>query len=357
MMSMMSDAKALFEEWIAAVAGAVESFIGRYAPRPRIVLGGESTGVLTARLHSARKGPPLADVSFRISNGRPSPSLPAAWQAAFRGSRVETDLAPAHVLFRPLDFPRQAADFLDGMIRAQIDRLTPWTASEAVFGITQAAPIAGDRIALTLAATSKQKIQPLLALAQDLGAVSVTGRVEPTDATDGTKPVTIFERRLTGASALDAPRLLRITLLGTCVAALALFAISLYVVGSLEAEQQELQARIAQRRAALRLNPASGSAETLLARRKQTSPSSVMVLEGISRVLPDTTYVTELRIEGDKMQVAGLTQDAPSLIRLIEQSPQFTRATFFAPTTRAPEDSGERFHVEAHVTPYYGSGS
>jgi general secretion pathway protein L len=82
-----------------------------------------------------------------------------------------------------------------------------------------------------------------------------------------------------------------------------------------------------------------------------------MVLEGISRVLPDTTYVTELRIEGDKMQVAGLTQDAPSLIRLIEQSPQFTRATFFAPTTRAPEDSGERFHVEAHVTPYYGSGS
>jgi general secretion pathway protein L len=95
----------------------------------------------------------------------------------------------------------------------------------------------------------------------------------------------------------------------------------------------------------------------MLAKRKQTSPSSVMVLEAISRVLPDSTYVTELRVEGDKMQVVGLTQDAPSLIKLLEQSPQFTRATFFAPTTRAQNDPGERFHIEAHITPYFGSGS
>src|ERR1700721_4759315 len=99
-MTILSEASALCDEWIAAVAGAIDSMIGRYAPRPQIVLGGESTGVLTARLKSARKGPALSDISFRISNGRPSPALPADWQGAFRGSPVETDLAAAPGFFR-----------------------------------------------------------------------------------------------------------------------------------------------------------------------------------------------------------------------------------------------------------------
>ena len=100
-----------------------------------------------------------------------------------------------------------------------------------------------------------------------------------------------------------------------------------------------------------------GSALGLLAKRKQTGASDVVVLEALSQALPDGTYVTELRIDGDKVQIVGMTQDAPSLIRLIERSPQFSRATFFAPTTRAPNEPGERFHIEAHVGASFGSST
>jgi hypothetical protein len=77
----------------------------------------------------------------------------------------------------------------------------------------------------------------------------------------------------------------------------------------------------------------------------------VIVLEALSQLLPDHTYVTELHLAGNKLQIVGITRDAPSLIPLIEQSQHFTRATFYAPTTRAPSDPGERFHIETRVEP------
>jgi general secretion pathway protein L len=354
----MSEVKAVFEEWIAAVAGSLDQLIGRYTPQPQIELAGESTGVLTARLKSARKGPPLSDVSFRISNGRPSPPLPPDWQAAFRGSRVETELAPAHVLFRPLDFPKQAADFLDGMIRTQIDRLTPWSTEQAAFGWSPPSPSGQERIELTLAATSKQEIEPLLQFASGLGARSLAAfAVSPAGGMQ--EKIKVLDRSLRGAArlGLDTPRALRAVLLSAAAAAAISLLAAAYFGDSFDSERQQLMQRISQRRAALRLGADGDSAIGLLAKRKQSSPSSVVVLEALSKALPDGTYVTELRIDGDKAQVVGTTQDAPSLIRLIEKSPQFARATFFAPTTRAQGAPGEQFHIEVRITPSFGSST
>jgi len=359
-MTMTSEIKALFDEWIAAVARAVNFGMGRYARRRQILLNEDSDHTFTAKLISARKGPALPEVSFRLSQGRPSPPLPTDWEAAFRGSRVETLMTSGQVLFRTLDFPKQAVDFLDGMIRTQIDRLTPWTTDDVAFGWSPPSAIPNERVELTLAATSKQELQPLVQLATGVGAASIAAfAVLP--ATDGAHAkIKIFDQPLRGAvgRALDVPRILRAVLLSAGVAAAASLIVTAYIGSGLDSEQQELMRRISQRRASLRLDPnAGGSAQSLLAKRKQTSPSSVVVLESISKALPDGTYVTELRIEGDKVQVVGMTQDAPSLIRLMEKSPQFARATFFAPTTRAQNEPGERFHIEAHITPSFGSGT
>ena len=355
-MTAISEIRSLFDEWITAVARAVDLAIGRYARRSQITLHAESADTLTARLTSARNGPALPEISFRLSSGRPSPSLPADWEAAFRGSRVEMVMAPGQVLFRSLDFPKQAEEFLDGMIRTQIDRLTPWPAEDALFGWSSPSATGQERIELTLAATAKQEIQPLVQLTTGLGAESLAAfAVSP--AANGTQAkIKVFEQSLRGAASrmLDTPRVLRAVLLSAAAAAAISLVVAAYVGDSLDSELQQLMSRISQRRAALRLGPNGGSALSLLAKRKQTSPSSVIVLEALSKALPDGTYVTELRIDGDKVQVVGMTQDAPSLIRLIEKSPQFARATFFAPTTRAQNEPGERFHIEARITPSFG---
>jgi general secretion pathway protein L len=355
---MFSEAKLFLTEWIDAVSRAVDAVAGRFVHARRIRLAEGEDGFLTAATVPAKGKPALPDLSFRFADGEARPPLPSDWKAAFRGSRVEVQLRQAQVMTHRLDFPAKAADFLDGMIRSQIDRLTPWAVDEAAFGFSSPARIANDRIEVVFAATSKQKLNPVFSLGEMLDAASVTVFAPTQDGMSA--PISLMDRQLRSivGAAVNVPRLLRVILISAVVAAAASLLINAYLGGSLQSELDDLRQQISQRRAALRLG--TGGLESgfgLLAKHKQTTPSSVMVLEAISRALPDSTYVTELRIEGDKVQVVGMTQDAPSLIRLMEQSPQFSRATFFAPTTRAANEPGERFHSEAHINSYFGSGT
>ena len=73
----------------------------------------------------------------------------------------------------------------------------------------------------------------------------------------------------------------------------------------------------------------------------------------LSQALPDDTYLTELRVADGKLEITGVTREAASLIQIIEQTDQFKNATFFAPTTRAPLEVGEQFHIEAQIVPYF----
>jgi general secretion pathway protein L len=283
-------------------------------------------------------------------------ALPSSLASALRGSRIELVLRSSRFLSRPLELPKRAAEFLDGIVRAQIDRLTPWSAADAAFGWTPPRELARDRISLTMVATARALIAPYLRAVAGLGAEAVVVLAEPQDGNADAAPIKVFEHRMRGA--LDIERVARVLAAVFIVAGLSAGiaqAVDRFVADDLEAQLQNVSRRISERRVLMRRDGSTGAApaQRALDRRKWETPSSAIVLEALSQILPDHTYVTELRVEGDKLQVIGITRDAPSLIRLIEQSPLFTRATFFAPTTRSPGDPGERFHIEARIKPVF----
>ena len=366
-MAIVADIETALAAWTTAAAQALDALAGRLRRRRQVRMVWDSTNTLSLSLmrqpnNLAKNKPRLQDITLRLVEGHPERSLPADWLAALQGSAIECHLSPDQVLFRQLDFPKQAAGFLDGMVRSQIDRLTPWAAGDAVFGFNAPREGPNDRLDLTLAATSRAALLPLVQLADRVGAAALSVNVgAEADGKPDSQPICIFTLGLRSAIAgdRDLAKLLRYLLLGAAGATALTLVASMVLGNALDTELQDLQARIGRQRAALRVNTGVGasSAEQLLVRRKQTTPAAVLVLNAISKILPDTTYVTDLRVEGDRMQVAGLTQDAPMLIRLIEQSPQFSRATFYAPTTREASEPGERFHIEAHINAYFGSGS
>jgi len=197
-------------------------------------------------------------------------------------------------------------------------------------------------------------VTPYLHAITGLGASAIQVSTVP-DGADAS-PVRVFEHVERGA--LDVRRLqhlLTVVFLLTGLGAFGALLVAQYAAESLDAEQQELTGRLSEQRAQMRRDGSTGpsGAQGVLSVRKWETPSTVVVVEALSQVLPDHTYVTELRVEGDKLQVIGITRDAPSLIRLMEQSPFFFQATFFAPTTRSPGDPGERFHIEARIKPVF----
>jgi general secretion pathway protein L len=352
-----------FNRWIDSVAGSVNGLLHRFRPNHevRIVEGAPDTFTLQVADSGKKssKNAPLADQQIRITGGALEKPLPAVWTSMLRGSRVELVLRPSRFLFRPLELPKRAVEFLDGVVRSQIDRLTPWASGEAVFSWTPPADASNDRIELTIAATARALVAPYVQAIADLGVASVAVLTVPADATPEAVPIKVYEQRARGVLEIDRIRQgLIALLLISGLAASGTMTYSVFALDSLDEEQQTLTQKINARRAALRTGPAiTQSAQRLLERRKQTTPSNVIVLEALSQILPDHTYVTELHIEGDKLQIVGVTRDAAALIGLIEQSPHFIRATFYAPTTRTPGDPGERYHIEARIKPVFAVGT
>jgi general secretion pathway protein L len=350
-MTLLRDIGEIVTRWLEVVAAAIVAALGRFVS-PRVVrITEESDGSgFTLR------GPDAAGRAERIgaADGGLAGALPPEAAKAIKGNRVEIVLRPSRFVSRQVELPRRAVEFLDGIIRAQIDRLTPWSAADAVFGWGRPADIASDRISIMVVATARAAVRPLLETLSELGASSIAILTAPADGSAAAGTIKVYDQSIRGT--LDAMRLSRILLVMLLVAAGAAslaVAADMTLGASLEEREQDLTRRINQRRAQLRGGQAAiaRSASAVLDRRKQETPATVIVLEALSQILPDHTYVTELRVEGNKVQVIGVTQDAPGLIRIMEQSPHFKRATFFAPTTRSPTDPGERFHIEAQVEP------
>lgn len=346
----------VFWRWLDYVAEAVISIVAKIRPH-RIVRLIETEPGQFAILDPGKAGKaPSPPVQLQVDDGKIV--SPATVQESLRGGRIEIILRADRFVFKTVELPSRAADFLDGVVRAQIDRLTPWSADQAAFGFGAAAEEAGSgRMLITIAATAKAMLLPLLQAFATLGAGPIALCARPPEAGADAPAITVMQANAGGMLSVRAVRRI---LLGVLAGAFLIAAggeIAASIVDDgLRARQDQVARRIVQRRtAAIAARNNAGDpkmiAERALAQRKNGSPSTVIALEILSQILPDNTYVTELRIEDDKVRLSGITHDAPELIRLIERTHHFKDATFFAPITHSSSEAGDRFSIEAKMEP------
>ena len=70
------------------------------------------------------------------------------------------------------------------------------------------------------------------------------------------------------------------------------------------------------------------------------------VWEELSRVLPDSTYITDMTVKTDGVSITGFSASASSIVVTLEGSPLFDQAAFAGPVVKVPGFDGDRFSID-----------
>jgi general secretion pathway protein L len=280
-------------------------------------------------------------------------TLAAADLPRLRNRAVELRLASERIVSRELTLPETSRDYLGSIIRNQLERLTPWAAERVVFdyapvGRADARP---GQIAVRVVATAREIVEASVArlAAAGVTAVAVGSADEPLD-----RPSRIDLAGGRNARVKASARRIRFALFAWASAVVVAGSFAVWRVADANNAAATIAAEIAQNRrvvdAAIARNVASGGAQPIIARRQAETPM-VVLLDDLARLLPDGTYLTELGLDNGEVRLAGVSDQAPALIALLQDSPELTEVRFAAPTTRSPDGTTDSFQIVARLRP------
>lgn len=82
---------------------------------------------------------------------------------------------------------------------------------------------------------------------------------------------------------------------------------------------------------------------------KNTSASVLSILESLSKLISDDTWLTHFRFSNGTLQIQGQSPGASGLIELLETSTLFSNVHFVSPVTQDKRSGLERFQISATV--------
>jgi general secretion pathway protein L len=264
-------------------------------------------------------------------------------------AQIVLRLQPSEVVEAHLSLPAAAGSMLEPILRNQIERLAPWPADKALFAWEARANGSGT-LDVAVAVTARSLVEGLLAEVDKIGLVpgvvdfGTNAAAEPrlnllaAPAEAGRRP---GRRILASIGLLSGAALLAG---GIGIAALV------HRTGDLAALEERLEELRRQSAAALP-SQASVRRQARLAAERQSQPAMAVMLEALSRALPDDAWLDRLEVEQGMVRMTGHAANAARLIGEIEASGHFTDVRFSAPTTLTQGESHESFTITARIVP------
>jgi general secretion pathway protein L len=325
----------LYSWWLARMQELADSLRpnagGKIADGVVIALG--EAGQLRAR---SRQGGEEQDLSLNEVHG-----------AAGR-KPIALRVLPHLVLQKAHVLPTASRADMHQMLRHEMPRITPFQA-DAVYWQWSSRPIPGDqnRSHVDLTIVPKVTISAALALLAKAG-------ITPRHLEFGAPPY----RQIPLASDADEQGSQRIRrsliwttgALAACVVLLP-FLLQAWEFHRTQAAMDALQDKVHEVETMRQKLNASTAGSDILARERQRTGDVPSILAGVTRVLPDGSYLTDLALRQRQLTIGGRSISAPNLITSFAGDPAFRNASFAAPVTRINGTALDVFSIRAEVSP------
>ena len=258
-----------------------------------------------------------------------------------------------NVLSRSLTLPLAAEENLREVLSFEMDRQTPFTAEQVYYDFSVAARSAAERtLTVDLVLATRRMLDELLARLDSRGLhpdrVTIDCGEDGGFAAVNLLPVENRQRKAV------TPRLVNLAL-GALAVLLLVSIVSLPLMNKREkitALEPLLETASAKAEEAHRLRKEVDQLTAnsrFLTDKKQSSLPVLQVMDELTRILPDDTWITRLDIKGTELQIQGQSSSAAALIPLIESSSILQNPRFRSPVTQVPRSDVERFHLSAET--------
>src|ERR1043165_8748665 len=171
----------VFFRWIDSVVDSVCAVLNRIDPPRTVRLVENQDGYLAIQTIHKAGNATISAGEIQIVDGRII-ARPPSLVEDLSDSRIDLVLRPDRFVFSPLELPNRAADFMPGIVRSQIDRLTPWNPTNAAFGWSRPVEADAETMVVTVAVTTFELLQPYMKAITDIGARSISIFTVPPDA-------------------------------------------------------------------------------------------------------------------------------------------------------------------------------
>ncbi|MFO1353062.1 MAG: PilN domain-containing protein [Gammaproteobacteria bacterium] len=252
-------------------------------------------------------------------------------------------------LAKPLTLPLAAEANLRQVVGFEVDRLTPFAGDKVYYHVHVVERQPANRtLRADFVMVLRAVLDPVLSALNSAGLAPDAVTVQGGDPRINLLPPEKRPRK--GQFARWLQRLLAVAVLALAAIAVGLplwqqRAVVIALMPKADAVQRQAEAVLALRK---QLDESIESSR-FVQQKRASNALMIDVLRELTIILPDHTWLEQIDVRGNELQIRGQSQEASTLVGLVDGAELFENATFRSPVTRDGRTGRDRFFLAAQI--------